>query len=491
MMGPGAAPPVLVGGALSADGPIMLPSFQKGAPLTQQTLMRAYYAQPQMQRAPAAVPYRVAPAGFQQTANVVPGPTALSPLFASPPVNREPIRVELPPLPPAPPGAGEGPAAAGSCGDCCAVVPAECIADAQYPPPDGRYGTGLPEGEPLGYHLYGSLEYLFWFTERGHIPQLLDIGVPPTTANPVGDTGQRQGGRFTTGIWLNPCNSCGLEASFFFMGQRNQSRTASSDGTTTLAVPFTDATTGMASSVPLAMLGTSTASSTIEMFHQLWGAETNGRWELVRNCWGHLDLLTGVRYLESNEHLAMNDFVNFITAPIVLSDAKIHILDSFATENRFIGGQLGLETEFHIDRFFFDVWGKCALGDGWQRVQITGATTVTAPPQPIGSFTAPGGIFAQPSNIGGYARNQFMVIPEFGVRAGVRVTDNLRFSVGYDFLYITNLLRPANQIDTIVNPNQIPFLFPMAAGGASRPAFQFRDEDFWAHGVNLELEYRY
>ncbi len=60
------------------------------------------------------------------------------------------------------------------------------------------------------------------------------------------------------------------------------------------------------------------------------------------------------------------------------------------------------------------------------------------------------------SNIGGYSRDCFVVIPQFGVQLGYQFTCNLRGFVGYDFLYWAQVARAADQINLNVNGNNIP-----------------------------------
>jgi hypothetical protein len=104
-----------------------------------------------------------------------------------------------------------------------------------------------------------------------------------------------------------------------------------------------------------------------------------------------------------------------------------------------------------------------------------------------------GGVYALPSNIGRYFRDDLAVIPEIGINLRVCLSDHLQARVGYTFLYASSVARPGNQIDRVINPNQVPtdpasFGTP---GGPARPAFSFRDSDFWAQGVSFGLELRY
>jgi hypothetical protein len=72
---------------------------------------------------------------------------------------------------------------------------------------------------------------------------------------------------------------------------------------------------------------------------------------------------------------------------------------------------------------------------------------------------------------------------------GCHLTPWASVFVGYNFLYVTNLVRPGKLIDTTLNPEN----FPGGIGGATalRPQFQFRDEALWMQGVNVGLTLRY
>ncbi len=62
--------------------------------------------------------------------------------------------------------------------------------------------------------------------------------------------------------------------------------------------------------------------------------------------------------------------------------------------------------------------------------------------------------------------------------------------MGYDFLYWSSVARPGDQIDRTVNSTQIaPRTGPFT--GPARPAFEFKNTDYWAHGVNFGVEFRY
>ncbi len=80
------------------------------------------------------------------------------------------------------------------------------------------------------------------------------------------------------------------------------------------------------------------------------------------------------------------------------------------------------------------------------------------------------------------------MVPEISLNLGYNITPRLRALVGYTFLYWTNVGRPGDQIDLLLNPSQFP---PGTLSGAPRPAFNYNDSDFWAQGLNFGAEYRF
>ena len=56
-----------------------------------------------------------------------------------------------------------------------------------------------------------------------------------------------------------------------------------------------------------------------------------------------------------------------------------------------------------------------------QHLAVNGITQVAGPPV-VGTFTATGGFFAQPSNIGGYQRQAFDMMTEWGANMGYQLS---------------------------------------------------------------------
>ena len=95
---------------------------------------------------------------------------------------------------------------------------------------------------------------------------------------------------------------------------------------------------------------------------------------------------------------------------------------------------------------------------------------------------------ALPSNIGRFDDDVFAVTPQLHVVLGVDLHPQWRATVGYRFLYWSQVARAAEQIDTSLNLSQLD---PGGVIGEARPEFDLLLSDFWAHGLNAGLEYRF
>jgi hypothetical protein len=112
------------------------------------------------------------------------------------------------------------------------------------------------------------------------------------------------------------------------------------------------------------------------------------------------------------------------------------------------------------------------------------------------TFTAVGGVLALPNaNIGQYSRDVFSVVPEIGVTLGYQVTSRWRATLGYNFLYWSNLIRPGDQIDTTIDVTRVPRFLPPNSNVQPvfppRPTVLFASTDFWAQGISFGAEYRW
>lgn len=390
------------------------------------------------------------------------------------------------------------------------------------PGPDGMPAPGVFDG--LGgfggpQRFYVRAEYLYWWTRGYRLPPLVTSGDPtapedsrgalgaPGTSLLFGDNntlgGPRSGARFTAGWNFGGCSPCAIEGSYFFLGRRTNHFGATSATTPVLGRPFINADTGLPdrelTTTPGVLPGDFAqlrGGIFVDNFSSFQGAEANLRRALCCGCDYRIGGLVGFRWLDLHEGLTITEDITSLKAipgtDIFNPGTRIRVSDSFQTRNRFYGGQVGLDGELYRGNWFVGGSVKVALGVTSQTIDITGNQLITAPNGRRRSFN--GGLLALPSNIGHHTRNQFSVVPEVGAKIGYQFTSRLRVFVGYNFLYWSNVVRPGDQIDPVLNVAQIPNFTigaPPPAGTVNRPLVPFRESGFWAQGINAGLEFRY
>ncbi len=367
-----------------------------------------------------------------------------------------------------------------------------------------RYYLSAPHGAPGCW--YGSLEFLLWTISSDKTPPLVSTG-PQGSNGILGqdgvsilyggsiDTDALSGGRVNMGVWFNRCQTWGMFGSFFTTGTRTTNFSAESAGDPLLARPFFNIDAGAEDSELVARSELLSGRVDVEHNTQLTGADLNFRfnWWNKRSCTGrlqwHLDSYAGVKYVSLNEDLKITE--NLEAGPQSTAPGALFLVrDRFSTDNDFIGGNIGLMSELRLGRFFLGMRSGVGIGGTNQTVVIKGTTTFT----PVGgtAVTQTGGLLALPTNIGTYHRNVFSVVPEFGINLGLNVTDHLRVFVGYDVMYWTNVARPGQQIDRVVNPTQLPTINgPGTLVGPARPAFNFVNSNVYIQGLSAGLQWTF
>jgi hypothetical protein len=309
------------------------------------------------------------------------------------------------------------------------------------------------------------------------------------------------------GMWLDTCHAWGVEFDYFYVGREKTTFFANSDGDPVLTRPFIDATNGNPSEQLVAFPGSVVGSILVDNSNFLSSAGFDFRRNLCcccnnccdATCYGdchglfrsvegsRLDLLIGFRYYGFDDDLSVREQLTSIaTGTGVPIGTQFGITDSFRTQNNFYGVELGLDHHLYRGSWIFEGIAKVALGGTQERVKINGQTVVSFPGQP--TAVDEGGLLALSSNIGNYTQDKFAAIPLISGRVGYRLTERLTFNAGYTFIYIGNVVRAGDQIDTTVNPNLIP---PATNVGPERPAFAFNQSRLWLQGITLGLDYSF
>jgi hypothetical protein len=367
---------------------------------------------------------------------------------------------------------------------------------------------GAASADDAPGRFYGEGEYLLWWMRGAALPPLVTASPPGTPISRAGSLaspgtvtifGQstvnddaRSGMRFTLGGWVDCDRTLGVEGNFLLLEAKASRFAASSSGSPILGRPFIDATTGRTDAERVAfpgdLAGSVDASVTTD---GLIGAGALLRKNLCCDCWFRLDALGGYRFLRFADRLAVREdlaSINPASPVFIVPGTQIQVGDAFGAKNEFNGFDMGLDARFDRGPWGVDLLAKVALGDNHQAVDIAGATTVVVPGTP--PFTSSGGLLALATNSGHHSRNQFSAVPEVDLSVGYQITPRLRASIGYTFLYWSDVARAGDQVDLAVNPNLLPNSSTPPTG-PQRPAFDFQRTSLWAQGIDLGLEFRY
>ncbi len=352
---------------------------------------------------------------------------------------------------------------------------------------------------------------LGWRKDR-YYPALVTRSPPGTIRNDAGvlgiegtrilfgddgyDGDERSGGKVHLGMWCDPCKNFGIVANYFIMEEGEDDFFDRSLGDPIIARPFFNTFLNRQDAQLVAFPGVVEGSLNLDTQNNIQGGEIYGRGAMAaifegvpllgglmsytRGSGYRVDMIGGYRFTKVSDDLVIHtqrrSIDPFGALPV---GTKIAETDSFETDNTFHGGTMGMMGEVQNGPITFSIWGKCTLGSQREEVDIRGNNTVITPNGMVSVRNS--GLLTLPTNIGYARRNQFVAIPEAGLTVKCAVTKHLEVSLGYTFLYWSSMILAGDQVDTTVNLTQ---LVPGGFTGPARPAFAFRETDFWLQTIN-------
>jgi hypothetical protein len=240
----------------------------------------------------------------------------------------------------------------------------------------------------------------------------------------------------------------------------------------------------------------STGTASASYSQSLWGADLNYRvaTPLFRERGVNVDVSAGVKYVNLSESLSLNTASTAVHTEVTTFAPALGLpgnpnftnststvtgtSDVIGTRNNFIGPQFGAGGDFRLDeRWSVSGDAKVAVGANIETLSVTGSTTsnvtssttptqtiflagiplVVAGGKPFGSAATPvvttststsgSGIFASAANSGNHTRTVFAYIPSSTLKLNYDVLPNfLTLSVGYNMFWMSDVLRPTNQL---------------------------------------------
>lgn len=287
------------------------------------------------------------------------------------------------------------------------------------------------------------------------------------------------GMRLDFGTWVDHCQVLGIGGRFWFLGKDTGNYSVTSDQQPVIARPFYDFDNDQADALLVAFPGLRSGNLNVWATNEVLGADFYARMLLLNTCNGRVDLIGGYQFSR------INDDFRIVSNTLALADdggiiegTTFRIGDQFNTRNEFQGGSIGLMWERECCGWTWNVMGKVGLGNMRQTAIVNGFNTVTVPGQ--SPVTEPGGLLTAETNIGEDSRDEFCAIPEINLSLSYRIRPCLSLSVGYNFMYWSDVLRPGDIIDTTIDTD---------GDLNTRPMLVFNSSSYWVQGLNLGLHY--
>jgi hypothetical protein len=363
---------------------------------------------------------------------------------------------------------------------------------------DGLFGPEESNGYNDRWWLTG--EYLLGYTRSGKLPPLVTAG-PADSLGISGRSGVRvllggeqsfggvSGGKFSGGYFLDACRAYAFEWGVFFLPNQKIRVNAGPDSAEVLARPFFDTGLDSTNARLLSLTGQFRGSVAAEYSTLFWGAEAGMTVRVLENSTFSFDQLFHFRYYGLEETTNVSDFSSgipgggtvFFNGRSLPDGTTVGVSDYYSAINRWVGGAAGLRINWTPGRWLLSITGRMGVGATYQKITVDGQTTVTGAGvvEPARS-----GLLTAGNQVGRNSRFELSFAPEVNLRLGYRVTDHISVTAGYQYLYLSNVARVGQQIQTSVNPTQIPSGQNFGAfSGPGNPTVNIQSSDFWMHGL--------
>ncbi|MEI8372094.1 MAG: BBP7 family outer membrane beta-barrel protein [Planctomycetota bacterium] len=369
-------------------------------------------------------------------------------------------------------------------------------------------------------------EYLNWQTSGSHLPLLVASddgeGYMPIFGDREIRNGSHEGYRINFGMWLDCTHCWGLEADYIDVTGRPDnydSGLVTGNGSITATNPLTiirpyygpdpsyvDGPQRNIVGLSNAVTGRVTVetndyfqSAGLWLRHQLRASEwstNNGDVNWTDSCARtfRLDAIGGYRFArlvdKVNIHHDETDVSGAVDQGGIGNSTTYIYDDNYRAGNTFNGGELGFNAVYTHGRWSLDVVSKTAIGFNSQYVKMynrgvrDNRDNVPEPPDVVVQGTGYDNRQVQP-----FSQNRFSAIPELNVTGGYQITDHVKFTVGYDLLYWSAVVRAADQIP--VEPTTgLPYGTQVGVNSTA-PEPTMKESHFWAQGLRVGGEYRF
>ncbi|MFO0801734.1 MAG: BBP7 family outer membrane beta-barrel protein [Gemmataceae bacterium] len=370
--------------------------------------------------------------------------------------------------------------------------------------PAPNLGAATADWSMQGPRIWANAQYSLWWITPMNAPDLIQsvpsgIALQSVAGNstlPAGSTtryfpetrqlefGAFSGVRGTVGVNFD---RFGLEADYLYLPTVTKSSSLVNAGVpVSAAQSYIRAGTNTTISLLSSLEGQASGGIRSDVSSQLWGAELNARLPFYNFLTDTTDAVVGFRYLDLQER------INLYTRSDLTGGNSVIIQDSIRTQNRFYGGQIGLNGKINgtSKGIGFDTTGKLAVGAVQQQAVLEGSNTFLTPG--AAADTERGGLYARGGALGAFNRDKFAMIYEQTFNVTYNFTERTQVYIGYSIIWISSVMRPGEAIDQTINDSGVRYIAGAPAGSTqNRPAFSWNANDFWAQGLNFGLRLQY
>ncbi|MBX9788076.1 MAG: BBP7 family outer membrane beta-barrel protein [Pirellulales bacterium] len=372
------------------------------------------------------------------------------------------------------------------CDDGC------CPSEPCAPPCSAPCGAPCDSGRCMS--VWVNLDFMALWLKGDKLPPLVTTSDPGTSAANAGVNGLstthvlfgdgrvnrdfRAGGRVQTGMWFNPEQTVGIDGHYYQIATAAQNFYSQANYATPdpyahiLAIPTINGATGVQNATLIAhpsasggLSGSVAATSTSDIL----SAGGGGRMQLWGDCCGCTRVYGtgGYRFFRLDEGLTLE--TNSLSSQ---GTQRLATYDRFLTSNQFQGGYFGTLAQVTRGPLWLWVAPQIAIGNMQQVANISGATGPL-----YGTPTVGSGILTRASNIGHRWRDHFAYIPEIDMKIGYQITPNFVATLGYNFTFLSSVVRPG----TVINP----------AIGGTQPQFAYNATSLWMQAATAGFQLRF
>jgi hypothetical protein len=162
------------------------------------------------------------------------------------------------------------------------------------------------------------------------------------------------------------------------------------------------------------------------------------------------------------------------------------LLGDYSARNRFYGFTVGARVEGDWSRFFYNATGKVSAGAVQQELDVNEfvfSSEVPGGEIPITTYPNPTVIHEN--------RTRMAFVLEGTLNAGFRVTESLSIYAGYNVIVVSKIARPIEGSDLTSGGDGSITLNPGGSVNRANQFSQFGEQRFYAHGLNLGMEFRF